>query len=92
MPSNGNAGGSGYNVCVIEAPVRKVVPSQYLSIEEARQYEGRPIGSDRLLTVFEEDWMLSSGLNRADITEMTPEELRTHAESVTESSDLFLGS
>lgn len=63
----------------------------YLSIAEAAELAGLPIGPDRKLTVFEHSDMNLAGLKRADIAEMTPEVLADHGDFVADTSHLLVG-
>jgi hypothetical protein len=64
----------------------------YLSLSEAAKFAGRPIGSKRKLSMFEEADMLAAGLDREKIADMTPDALKRLADLAVNQSNLFLGS
>lgn len=64
----------------------------YLSYKEAKKLTCLPIGLERPLTIYEEADMLTMGLDREKIADMTPEALRVLADFSVDRSNIFLGS
>lgn len=62
---------------------------QFLPVEKAKEFAGQPIGTKRLLTIFEDGDLGLSGLSREEAASMTPAEL---AELADANSGELLGS